>query len=389
MSMRQKLYDLKEQKSGLVAECAKLLEAGKVDAWEQKHGELKELKTQIDAIETQLMEEEGIQDAPGSTKQPGLGKKHNPDADDESIKAFAAEARRGFKAAGDQLQEGENEDGGYTVPQDITTRVIKLRESKESLLDEVTVIPVKTNAGRRTVKRRGKHAGFHTVAEAAKIPKIDGPKFDIINYTIAKRSGYMLVTEELLADSDTNISNVAVEWLADEGRATGNVQVVTAIKKNASTDLKDLDGIIKAWVKLGSSIRTSAKLITNDDGLAWLSTLKDQNGRYLLSPNPSDPAKLQLCVGPHIIPIKTYDNDVLANDSTKVPMIVGDLKQGIIYWDRQQLSIRQSKDATVGGVNCYEQDMVAWKGTLRDDCTQLDKAAYVNGYVDTAAVAGV
>lgn len=388
MSMRQKLYDLKEQRSGLVAECAKLLAAGKVDEWEQKHGELKGLKTQIDAVETQLMEEEGIQDVPGSTKQPGLSKQHTPGADEESIKSFAAAARRGFKSAGDQLQEGEGEDGGYTVPQDIVTRIIKLRESKESLLDEVTVIPVKTNTGRRTVKRRSKHSGFQTVAEAAKISKVDGPKFDVINYTIAKRSGYMLVTEELLADSDANISNVAVEWLADEGRATGNAQVVAAVKKNSATDLKDLDGIIKAWVKLGSSVRTSAKLITNDDGLAWLSTLKDQNGRYLLSPNPSNPAKLQLCVGPHIIPIKTYDNDVLANDSTKIPMIVGDLKQGIIYWDRQQLSIRQSMDATVGTVNCYEQDMVAWKGSIRDDCTQLDKAAYINGYIDPAAVPG-
>ena len=38
------------------------------------------------------------------------------------------------------------------VPQDIVTRIINLRDSKESLLSEVRVIPVTTKSGRRTLK---------------------------------------------------------------------------------------------------------------------------------------------------------------------------------------------------------------------------------------------
>ena len=37
--------------------------------------------------------------------------------------------------------------------------------------------------------------------------------------------------------------------------------------------------------------------------------------------------------------------------------------------------------ATIGEFNAAEQDMTIWRGSLRDDCTQRDDGAFVNGYV--------
>lgn len=164
-----------------------------------------------------------------------------------------------------------------------------MRESKESLLDEVTVIPVKTKSGRRTIKKRGQHQGFATVAEAAKFGKTATPQFSTLTYEIEKRGGYLPVTNELLEDSDNNIAAVAQEWLADEGRVTANKEILAAVQTKEAVELKDLDGILTAWVKLGSSFRATSKLITNDDGLLWLGTLKDVNGRYLLTLTPPSP----------------------------------------------------------------------------------------------------
>ena len=120
----------------------------------------------------------------------------------------------------------------------------------------------------------------------------------------------------------------------------------------------------------------------------YLVTQKDANGRHLLTPNPAEPKQLQLCVGPHVLPVKTYDNDVMPSTGTKIPMILGDLMEGIAYWDRRQFSIKVSDVATVGELNAFEQDLTIWRGSLRDDCTAWDDEAWVNGYIDTAAAAG-
>lgn len=386
---KQKLYTLKDARNQVLEAADAALDAGNMEEYDARMAEVKGYNTQIEGVEKLLREQErfaGQEPAAGSGV-PGL-EQEEKDGYAKAVKSFADAARNGFrvaKAAGDMMQEGVEADGGYAVPQDIVTRIISLRDSKESLLREVRVIPVTTKTGRRTLKKRGQHTGFSTVAEAAKYGKTATPQFTTVSYDIEKRGGYLPVTNELLEDSDNNIAAVAEEWLGDEARVTANKEIMTIVATNASTDLTDLDGILKAWVGLGSTFRATSKLYTNDDGLVWLGTLKDTNGRQLLTPNPAEPKQLQLCVGPYILPVKTYDNDTIPNTGTKIPFILGDLMDGIAYWDFRQFTIKVSDVATVGELNAFEQDLTIWRGSLRDDCTSWDTEAWVNGYIDTAA----
>lgn len=330
---KQKLYELKDQRKAALDAADTALEGGNLEEYKSKMAEVEGFNAQIDGVEKLLQERERFG---GESGGPGLEKGGaGEDGYQKAVKSFAEAARSGFpataKSAGDFMQEGVDADGGYTVPQDIVTKIISLRESKESLLDEVSVTKVTTKSGRRTIKKRGQHQGFATVAEAANLGKTATPQFATISYEIEKRGGYLPVTNELLADSDNNIAAVAEEWLGDEARVTANKEIMAVVNAKSATDLKDLDGILKAWVGLGSAFRATSKLITNDNGLLWLGTLKDQNGRYLLTPNPADPKQLRLCVGPHVLPVKTYDNDTVPNSTTKIPMILGDLKAGVMY----------------------------------------------------------
>ncbi len=388
---KQKLYTLKDERNQALEAADAALDAGNLEEYEAKLAEVKGFNAQIEGVEKLLREQERFAGQEPAAGHPGLEREGEEDGYTKAVKRFADAARSGFrvaKAAGDKMQEGVEADGGYTVPQDIVTRIISLRDSKESLLREVRVIPVTTKSGRRTFKKRGQHTGFSTVAEAAKFGKTATPQFTTISYDIEKRGGYLPVTNELLEDSDSNIAAVAEEWLGDEARVTANKEILTIVATNDSTDLKDLDGILTAWVGLGSTFRSTSKLYTNDDGLAWLGTLKDTTGRYLLSPNPAEPKQLQLCVGPYILPVKTYDKDTMPSTGTKIPLILGDLREGIAYWDRRQFAIKVSDVATVGELNAFEQDLTIWRGSLRDDCTAWDEKAWVNGYIDTAAGAG-
>lgn len=52
------------------------------------------------------------------------------------------------------------------------------------------------------------------------------------------------------------------------------------MKSKSATELANLDGIKKLInVTLGSAFKDTSKIVTNDDGLNWMDTLKDTNGR--------------------------------------------------------------------------------------------------------------
>ena len=382
---KQTLYQLKNDRAEVLASAETAMDEGRMEDYEAEMDRVKDFNGQIEKVEKLLEERERFHtpEPPALTPEPEpAGKGY-----EAAVKAFAAADWAGFprmKAAGELMNEGTDADGGYTVPQDIVTKIISLRDARESLLSEVRITNVTAPSGRRTIKKRSQHQGFSTVAEAAKFGKVATPQFTTLSYEIEKRGGYLPVTNELMADSDNNIAAVVQEWLADEARVTANREILEVIEAKDAQDLKDLDGILKAWVGLGSAFRSTSKLITNDDGLLWLGTLKDANGRYLLTPNPAEPQQLRLCVGPHTLPVKTYDNTTIPTKEGKIPMILGDLAEGVVYWDRQQFTVRVSDTAVAGELNAFEQDLTLWRGSLRDDCTAWDDEAFINGYISAA-----
>lgn len=206
------------------------------------------------------------------------------------------------------------------------------------------------------------------------------------------------MTNELLADSDANIANTLIRWLGEQDIATRNRLILNIMKSKSATELANLDGIKKLInVTLGSAFKDTSKIVTNDDGLNWMDTLKDTNGRYLLKQNAdqTSPIKQMLAVGTRNIPLIIVPNSILKSDETTakkrgIPMICGDLKEGVKVFDRQKLSILASNTASVTGFNAYEQDMTLFRGILRMDVRTNDAKAFVNGVVtiDDATVAG-
>ena len=299
----------------------------------------------------------------------------------DSIKAFADAARAGFKS----MNEGTPADGGYTVPADISTKINKLKENHFSLRGYIDHETVGTNTGSRTYQTRAQQTGFVQVGEGGKITQTSAPKFSRINYTIKKYAGYLPVTNELLADSDAAIASVVMEWLAGESVATENAQIlakVNAVEATAFTGIKDIKKAVNVTL---SAFKGAIAIYTNDDGVQYLDTLEDKNGRPLLSPDPAKPMELRLSVGARSIPVVQIPNEVLATgEGNKVPFIVADLKEFMKEFDRQQLSVVQSTTASVADFNAFEEDMTLFRGIMRADFVVKDEAAIVRGEITVA-----
>ena len=391
-----------------------------------------ELMDQVDAIrqeyelEKRIYEQEKAENVPAESKHQAEKK---GTADPLAALGKAAKARFMLK---DTMNETTPADGGYTVPEDIQTKVEEFRDAEFSLLSLVRKENVTTKSGARTFKSRAQYTGFTQVGEGANIAATpETPKFQRLTYDIKKYAGYMPLTNELNEDSDANVGRIVVEWLGNESRATANRLILAAIATKTAVDLSDLKGIKKALnVTLGAAFKGSSKIVTNDDGLQYLDTLEDQMHRPLLTPSPADPMKLVLAAGATTVPVVVVPNNSLASTPTysastdttvtsgktyytlsngvytavetptgnpstssyyemdptpKIPFIIGDLKEGVIFWDRKQRTIMQSNIAQIGELNAFEQDLTIYRAIEREDVKVRDAAAFVNGYIQPAA----
>lgn len=355
------------------------------------------LLDEVDALQKEFDTEERIMKAakagvptgsgeavPGSEKAAPKTADGEPSVD--SIKAFADAARRGFKAAA-AMTEGTAASAGYTVPVDISTKINTFKENKFSLVGHIDRESVSTNKGSRTYKARAQQTGFAQVGEGAKVGQVTAPQFSRIDYNIKKYAGYLPVTNELLADSDAAIANIVMEWLAGDSVATENAQILAKIAEQEVTDLTGIKDIKKAINVTLSAFKANVTIYTNDDGVQYLDTLEDKNGRPLLSPDPTRPMEMRLSIGARSIPVVQIPNEILETpESGKVPFIMGDLKEYLKMFDRQQMTLSVSDTAAVSDFNAFEQDMTLFRAIMRADFVVKDDKAIVNGGLTVATV---
>lgn len=373
--MNKKLLALLNSISEKKTEIKNLVDADKLDEAKAAKEELKALQDKFDIMKD-------IEDDDEATNK--VTATATPVADDKkaSVKNFADNVRSLRTNAA--MTEGVDANGGYTVPADTQTKINKYKEAHRSLRDLVTVENVTSNKGSRVYETKTSVKGFKKVAEDGSIEAIENPTFEQVTYAIADYAGYLPVSNDLLNDNDANLEDEIVNWIGRNGLATDNAQIVALAKagtKATITGIKDIKHAVN--VTIGSAY--DSKIVTNDDGLDYLDNLEDKNGRPLLEANPTAPAQMQLRCGARVIPIEVIPNADLPSDTTKIPFIIGDLKEAFHIYDRQQTVLYASKDATVTDAsgkplfNAFQQRGTLYRGEQRADYKTVDSHAFVYG----------
>lgn len=384
--MHKKLLEMLENINNKKAEVKKLVADGKLDEAKKAKEELVNMQASFDLLKD--LEDEAPDKKKLEDKKPAVGVEVS----------FADAARHGFR---NSLTEGTPAKGGYAVPEDIQTKINKRRQAKFSLQDLITVENVKTETGTRVYQKKNKLTGFTEVGEGKAIPEGEEPEFERINYAVKKYAGYLAISNELLEDSDANITATITDWIGDQSRATRNRLIVNALiagKTTGSTtnyaQIKDIDDITKALnITIGADYKDAASIITNDYGMQVLGSLKDGNNRPLLNPVPTDPAKMQIAIGASVIPVKVVPTNALGNitvaEKEYAPFIIGDLKDAVKMYDRQLTTIKASDTASTKTYNAFEDDLVLYRATEREDVEVVDTDAYVLGYYSAKDAASI
>jgi HK97 family phage major capsid protein len=294
-----------------------------------------------------------------------------PAPKDDYTKEFINGLRTKFKNA---MSVGVPADGGYTVPQDIQTTINELRQTKDALQNLITVEKVTAPTGSRVFKARAQQTGFAVVLEDGTITEKGTPQFTPLSYAVKKYAGFLKVTNELLKDSDTAISKVLGKWIGDESRVTRNKLILAVLGLKARTAIAGVDaikGILN--ITLDPAFRYTASIVTNQDGFNYLDLLKDLDGNYLLQPSVTAPTGKQLFG----VPVVMISNADLPTVATKAPMIIGDLKEAVVMFDKETLSVMASD---VAG-DAFLTDVTLFRAIEREDVKTRDAAAFVYGEV--------
>ena len=368
-----KSQEMRARIPGLMNECQGFIDGGKTAEAKAKMDEINDLKAAI-AIQEALEAEEK-----DDFRNSAAGRMQTARTND-AIAEFAAAVRSGFKNA---MTEGTNADGGYTVPDDISTQVKNYREEFFDMTQYVNVEKVSTKSGARTYQKKKTVTGFQVVGEGTAIPGITQPEFERITYTIAKYAGIIPVTRELLSDTDANLVRIIMRWFGRNSAVTRNNLIFNKIKAKTQVTIASMNDIRTALnVTLGSVYKPTSKIFVNDDGLNYIDGLTDGQGRPLINPDPTAPAQLRFRVGTNVIPIVAIPNAFLPTVEGVAPIIIGDVKEGITLFDREQLSISRSDVAAVTGFNAFEQDGTLFRGIERLDVEEVDGDAYIYGGID-------
>lgn len=388
--MNKKMREIMAQIQAKTAEAKKYMNGDGVEKDVVKAGQIMD---EVDTLraeyetEKRIYESEKDEGVGGADPHAGNGQGENKELTGEQI--VAKEVRSIMTHVVDKdLQESVEADGGYTVPEDIVTQVNHWPEIVYSFLDDISVENVSTNKGARTYQKKADTEAFIDLDENGAITKkITAPQFERISYAIQDRAGFMPVSNDLIHDSDANITAIVTEWLSRANIATANEKILAIIKAKDQVAVNGIAGIKQIVnVTLGQAYKAGAKIITNDDGLNYLDTLVDQNGRPMLNPDPTDSAKLALRCGTVVVPVKVVPNKAMPSEGTKIPVVIGDLKAGIRKYNRQSMSLKASDVAVLGEFNAFAMNMTLIRAILRDDYKALDNDAYVYGYIDTATV---
>lgn len=264
-----------------------------------------------------------------------------------------AEREAYFNVSGTPGQPGQIEaissKGGYLVPEEQMKTLYEFREPLVQLKNEVTVVTVTAPSGKWPTLPPQK-LEFMAFEEMTPIAESD-VSFSQATYSTTDKGIIIPISNQLIEDADVNIISVIGNQLAISAVKGENKTILTPL----NTMLTDSDttimatgttkalttGIIK---DLNGVFYDSAKIYTNQSGMAWLSNVEDGNNRPLLQPDVVEAGKFRFRGKPIVmLPDDTLPNQT-SGGNEYAPFFVGDMKSYMTFFERKGMELAMSTE---------------------------------------------
>jgi HK97 family phage major capsid protein len=279
-----------------------VLPAEHEEAYQKMDGEITALTHEIErqnklnALDLELSRP---QDAPllGKPTKPETAKTGR--ASDEYKTAMLSALRTNFKRVNNVLEEGNDANGGYLVPDEYDSRLID-GLTEENILRKLGTT-IKTS-GEHKINLAGTKPAAAWIDEGGALVFSDATFAQIV-LDAHKLHVAVKVTEELLYDNAFNLESYIINQFSKalgnteedaflNGNGTGKPTGILAATGGGQTGVTTAsataitsDEVLNLVYALKRPYRKSAAFITNDQTLAVIRKLKDGNGAYLWQPS--------------------------------------------------------------------------------------------------------
>jgi len=363
---------------------------------------------EIDVIEAKIRIQDKVEAeelAEIENKIKNLGDKGDAKVEDKNLGLIVAKAIKGTATVDEMTEitnmvvEGDRTKGGVVITPNIATKIIEYQDSTRNfdIRPYLNVEPVGTLKGSRPIADNIPQAsGFASLDEGTEIQALYEPTFTDMSYQVRKYAGFIPLTNELLEDSAENILGFITRWLGENelntyayqvfnGTGTKSAQGImteansTGLLKDSFETIESAPAIKKFKtifnVDLESISNANLAIYTNADGYDYLDGLADSTGRFYLQPDATVKSGFTF-LGREIVkvPKKFLANVTTGTGAslvTKVPFIIGSLKDLYTMFDRKQMSIESSNLAG----NAWKTDTTEVKGIFRFDGKFLNTKA--------------
>lgn len=268
---------------------------------------------------------------------------------------------------------GEMRDGLQTsgatavIPQEVVTPVLELKNSKYNLAQYATVKSVSTGSGHYPIAKRNNKAVLATKEELADIADVDANMFEDVPFDVQTRAGKIALSNEIVDDAAVDIVAEVKNQLQKLVDNTDNQNIMKVLtgdtfKKETATTTDDLKKIFN--VELDPAL--NKMWLVNQSGFNYLDTLKDNEGRYLLQPNPTAASGFSLFGAPVVM----ISDAVMPNNSDgSFPLIAGDLAEAVAVFRRNQVTAQWDK---------FDQFAQGLSVIVRNDYKPISSDAAIN-----------
>lgn len=275
------------------------------------------------------------------------------------------------------------EDGGFLVPEEIDHAIHEYSRAVMPLADMLGQMTVNSNSGWFPVATNPSKGMTKMGSEVTQITTSEQPEFKRVSYVLSTYADWLPISNELASDEVSNLFGYISNFYARKYVLTRNELALTALDKLTAGAIKKTDDALALLktalnVELDPEISVLSTILTNQSGFNYLDGLKDDNGRPLLMPDPTQSTGY-LFKGR---PVKVASNAVLPNrtvtdtGATKgdyYPIYVGNFEQYATLFTRQALELASTD---VGG-SAFRTNSIEVRGIARLDCQIFDAAAAV------------
>lgn len=315
-----------------------------IDDFQKIKDDLTAAKARRDAINDQIKALED--EKPAEPKKPAEDGKNKEgtdlskkpiDATKKAINDYIHSHGKVIDAAAGHVTSTE---AGVLIPEEIVYDPTAEVNSVVDLSTLVTKTPVTTPKGTYPILKRATDR-FSSVAELAENPTLAEPEFEQVDWSVETYRGAIPLSEEAIADSAVDLTALVGQSINEKSVNTYNAMIAPVLQsftaKATTTDT--LVDSLKHILNVDLDPAYSRALVVTQSLFNTLDTLKDKNGRYLLhdaSDSITDGTAKGTVLG---VPVYVVGDTLLGSAAGDQKAFVGDLKRGVLFADRQQVTL--------------------------------------------------